>query len=313
MGRVVFVGNVPCNMEEGCLNFTGSTDRLVLDRDTGKLKGYGFCGFAASAVRNLNGYEVGGWPLRIDLADSDPLLEGKTTVRGELVDSGESSSGWRESSSTANSTNAFLANLPPGIPLPPGATASDITNTLLATVKEPEIMDVLAHMKVLERIPSLSTPYSRLYFSTASSANLFSSTCELPLVLALSHPWTLHHQHQPCLNHPFNSNKPKHIHHSPPKALQFNILGHCRMVVWLLELFFPNYGPGMVPTPPPSAGLQGSPPSTSVQATGPSAAGQDASAAISDSQRVSFPPKKLWMLQSRQGNCTSTAGMLKIV
>ncbi|KAK7473155.1 hypothetical protein VKT23_001255 [Stygiomarasmius scandens] len=46
--------------------------------------------------------------------------------------------------------------------------------------------------------------------------------------------------------------------------------------------------PGMVPTPPPpSAGLQGSPPSTPVQATGPGAptAGQDASAAISDSQR----------------------------
>ena len=39
---------------------------------------------AASAVRNLNGHDVKGRPLRIDLADSDPLLEGKTTNRGEL-------------------------------------------------------------------------------------------------------------------------------------------------------------------------------------------------------------------------------------
>ena len=41
-----------------------------------------------SAVRNLNNTDVGGRPLRIDLADSDPFLEGKTTVRGELIDGG---------------------------------------------------------------------------------------------------------------------------------------------------------------------------------------------------------------------------------
>lgn len=41
---------------------------------------------ALSAVRNLNNVDCGGRPLRIDLADSDPFLEGKTTVRGELVD-----------------------------------------------------------------------------------------------------------------------------------------------------------------------------------------------------------------------------------
>lgn len=39
--------------------------RLVLDRETGKSKGYGFCEFAdaetaSSAVRNLNNYDIGG-------------------------------------------------------------------------------------------------------------------------------------------------------------------------------------------------------------------------------------------------------------
>ena len=41
---------------------------------------------AQSAVRNLNNVDCGGRPLRIDLADSDPFLEGKTTMRGELID-----------------------------------------------------------------------------------------------------------------------------------------------------------------------------------------------------------------------------------
>jgi RNA recognition motif-containing protein len=73
---------------------------------------------ALSAVRNLNGTDVGGRPLRIDLADSDPFLEGKTTVRGELLDGGypgpsepRSRGGSRNPS---NDPESFLASLPPG-------------------------------------------------------------------------------------------------------------------------------------------------------------------------------------------------------
>ncbi|KAG7095915.1 hypothetical protein E1B28_006599 [Marasmius oreades] len=127
--------------------------RLVFDRDTGKPKGYGFCEFAdhetaSSAVRNLNGYEVGGRPLRIDLADSDPFLEGKTTVRGELVDGGSGSTQdrWR-SGDNVREPNDFLNSLPSGIPVPPGATSLDMISTTLATMNQRELMDVLAHMK----------------------------------------------------------------------------------------------------------------------------------------------------------------------
>lgn len=47
--------------------------RLVFDRETGKPKGYGFCEYkdtetALSAMRNLNGYEIGGRTLRVDNA-----------------------------------------------------------------------------------------------------------------------------------------------------------------------------------------------------------------------------------------------------
>ena len=50
------------------------TCRLVVDRDTGKPKGYGFCEYfdietAQSAMRNLNGYDINGRKLRVDFAE----------------------------------------------------------------------------------------------------------------------------------------------------------------------------------------------------------------------------------------------------
>lgn len=50
--------------------------RLVLDRETGKPKGYGFCEYkdeetALSARRNLQGYEINGRQLRVDFAEND--------------------------------------------------------------------------------------------------------------------------------------------------------------------------------------------------------------------------------------------------
>ena len=59
----------------------------MTDRDTGKLKGYGFCEFmdlavAESAKRNLNGREYNGRQLRVDFAgDGDAAAEKKTEKR----------------------------------------------------------------------------------------------------------------------------------------------------------------------------------------------------------------------------------------
>ncbi|KAG0586900.1 hypothetical protein KC19_2G125800 [Ceratodon purpureus] len=80
--RCVFVGNIPYDATEEQLvhiceevgpvvNF-----RLVLDRETGKPKGYGFCEFrdeetALSARRNLQGYEINGRQLRVDFAENE--------------------------------------------------------------------------------------------------------------------------------------------------------------------------------------------------------------------------------------------------
>lgn len=98
--------------------------------------------------------------MRIDLADSDPFLEGKTTVRGELVDGGETRAQWRErerdrdrddyrsGGSASKDSNSFLSNLPPGVPVPPGSTALDTISQMLATANPSQILEVLAQMKV---------------------------------------------------------------------------------------------------------------------------------------------------------------------
>ena len=113
-----------------------------------------------SAVRNLNGTDVGGRPLRIDLADSDPFLEGKTTVRGELIDSGGPDNKWfREKDyhedrrqGSSSSGPSFLSNLPPGVQIPPGSTALDTISQSLAAMEPSQLLEVLAQMKVcLER------------------------------------------------------------------------------------------------------------------------------------------------------------------
>jgi len=136
--------------------------RLVFDRETGKPRGYGFCEFAdhetaLSAVRNLNNVDVGGRPLRIDLADSDPFLEGKTTVRGELIDGGETRAQWRErenakrerekDSDGTKERASFLRNLPQGVPVPLGASALDMISQTLATMNPTQLVEVLAQFK----------------------------------------------------------------------------------------------------------------------------------------------------------------------
>jgi len=107
---------------------------------------------AASAVRNLNNTDVGGRPLRIDLADSDPFLEGKTTVRGELMDAGgpgptERGSQWRNENRGPEGSE-ILATIPPGKPLAPGERAQEaITHAIAQGMSESQLIEVLAQMK----------------------------------------------------------------------------------------------------------------------------------------------------------------------
>uniref|UniRef100_A0A915J874 RRM domain-containing protein n=1 Tax=Romanomermis culicivorax TaxID=13658 RepID=A0A915J874_ROMCU len=84
--RSVFVGNIPYEATEDELKQLFSQVgpvvgfRLVVDRETGKPKGYGFCEFAdqetaMSALRNLNQFEFHGRSLRVDTAAGDRSKE----------------------------------------------------------------------------------------------------------------------------------------------------------------------------------------------------------------------------------------------
>ncbi|KAG8491053.1 hypothetical protein CXB51_014196 [Gossypium anomalum] len=79
---LVSVGNIPYDAtEEQLIEICREVGpvvsfRLVIDRETGKPKGYGFCEYkneetALSARRNLQGYEINGRQLRVDFAEND--------------------------------------------------------------------------------------------------------------------------------------------------------------------------------------------------------------------------------------------------
>lgn len=86
MSRTVFVGNIPYDLPEPTLiaifEEVGPVKsfRLKLDDATNKSKGFGFCEYhdadtAASAIRNLDGYDVGGRTLRVNPGNADPAAE----------------------------------------------------------------------------------------------------------------------------------------------------------------------------------------------------------------------------------------------
>ncbi|KAK0549972.1 hypothetical protein OC846_002589 [Tilletia horrida] len=176
--HVVFVGNIPYDMtEEQLTNVFREVGnvvafRLVFDRDTGKPKGYGFCEYedpetAKSAVRNLNDVDVGGRQLRVDFADPDERLEGRTTTMGQLnVNDGgppnvnragpprgpgagpQPGTGWGPGRPMPGSGAAEQV-LPEGQPLAPGVSSADAITQTLAALSPNQLMDILSHMKSL--------------------------------------------------------------------------------------------------------------------------------------------------------------------
>ncbi|XP_077297661.1 cleavage stimulation factor subunit 2 CstF64 [Arctopsyche grandis] len=96
--RSVFVGNIPYEATEEKLKDIFSevgpvlSFKLVFDRESGKPKGYGFCEYkdqetALSAMRNLNGFEIGGRSLRVDNACTEKSrMEMQALMQGPLVE-----------------------------------------------------------------------------------------------------------------------------------------------------------------------------------------------------------------------------------
>jgi len=127
--------------------------RLVYDNETGRPKGFGFAEFAdtdsaASAVRNLNNYEIMGRELRVDFSH----VGGKD----DAAPAGYSAQQQPQPPPQAQPPNGYqapapgaLPPLPPGVDLQPGITCPDAISKTLSTLPMPQLLDVLKQMKGL--------------------------------------------------------------------------------------------------------------------------------------------------------------------
>lgn len=121
--RSVFVGNIPYEATEEKLRDIFSqvgpvlSFKLMYDRESGKPKGYGFCEYkdqetALSAMRNLNGFEIGGRPLRVDNACTEKSrMEMQSLMMGPVVESPYGSE--VEPSKAPEAISNAVASLPP--------------------------------------------------------------------------------------------------------------------------------------------------------------------------------------------------------
>lgn len=121
--RVVFIGSIPFEVtEEQLIDIFKEVGpvlsfRLMFDRETGRSRGYAFCEYAdsetaASAIRNLTGYEIGGRHLKVDKADNDmlPSAAGGGSVFGS--NTGSSSVRDQRDQSTHMPSARPIQNLP---------------------------------------------------------------------------------------------------------------------------------------------------------------------------------------------------------
>lgn len=116
----------------------------MVDSATGKPKGFGFADFAdadaaASAVRNLNDYEINGRKIRVDWPHAGEKDAAPTGYDAAPI------------------TNAppmlpsapVLPPLPSGIELPPNLKCTDAISQTLSTLPPQQLLDVLTQMKGL--------------------------------------------------------------------------------------------------------------------------------------------------------------------
>ncbi|KAF3033034.1 hypothetical protein E8E12_002830 [Didymella heteroderae] len=154
-GRVVFIGNIPYGgTEELIIETLGRVGqvlnfRLVYDKETGRPKGFGFAEFAdadaaASAVRNLNDYEIMGRKLRVDWSNDNGSGDNAPSTQNAPPPM----NGQPPEVAQAQPSSA-LGPLPPGVDLPPNLTCPDAISRTLSTLPAPQLLDILSQMKGL--------------------------------------------------------------------------------------------------------------------------------------------------------------------
>lgn len=116
----------------------------MTDNNTGKPRGYGFATYAdadsaASAVRNLNDYEVGGRKIRVDWPHQNTKDGGPS----------EQESAPAEAVTNGQAAQSALPPLPAGIDLAPNLKATDAISQTLSKLPPQTLLDILTQMKSL--------------------------------------------------------------------------------------------------------------------------------------------------------------------
>ncbi|RHZ71267.1 hypothetical protein CDV55_103600 [Aspergillus turcosus] len=152
-GKSVFLGNIPYNLTEeqvkDILSSAGTVTkfRLMMNPETGKPKGYGFADFAdadaaASAVRNLNDYEIMGRKIRVDW----PHNNEKDSVPPDYSQTAQLTG---QDGQTGQQPSAPLPPLPPGVEVPPHLDCPNAISQTLSSLPPNQLLDVLSQMKSL--------------------------------------------------------------------------------------------------------------------------------------------------------------------
>ena len=120
--------------------------------ETGKPKGFGFADFAdadaaASAVRNLNDFEINGRKIRVDW----PHNNEKDSVPQDYVNQNPPPQQQQsiQQAQLDGQGAPSLPPLPPGTDLPPSLRCADAISQTLNTLPPQQLLDVLTQMKQL--------------------------------------------------------------------------------------------------------------------------------------------------------------------
>lgn len=158
-GRVVFIGNIPYGVSEEQIVDIFSrcgqvlSFRLVYDKETGQPKGFGFLEYsdvdsAASAVRNLNEFELNGRTLRVDYSN-DNRANANNNQNNQNQDSNRAPPPAHFNMGGGRPDPSALPPMPQGVELPPGVNAYDQISHTLKQVETPQLLDFISQLKNL--------------------------------------------------------------------------------------------------------------------------------------------------------------------
>lgn len=190
--RVIYVGSIPYDQtEEQILDIFKTVGpvaniRLVFDKESGKSKGFAFVeyvdpGSAASAVRNLNNYQIGSRNLKVDFSRetsvsspgpnqlsfpssstpaslASPSLSGIGPSSSSLSATSAGLSSLQIGQGSSSSYSDLIASLPQGTMPPPGVAAHNAINKTLMTLTRDQMLEIIMDLKTLsQKNPKLTS------------------------------------------------------------------------------------------------------------------------------------------------------------